>query len=140
MSFQVGRGCLPLIITRQRLSDTRRHLSVQLGPSLAIHEKALGPNHTDVGASLHDLAGLYLSQGRYTEAEPQPTNPAQSTFKMSGCSGIILLTRFVLFRAVLPVAQRRCSSGLSFSSARSAELQGAFARHASAPAKSGERR
>jgi hypothetical protein len=23
MSFQVGRGCLPLIITRQRLSDTR---------------------------------------------------------------------------------------------------------------------
>src|ERR1700720_3987334 len=70
MSFQVGRGGLPLIITRQRLSDTPRHLSVQLGPSLAIHEKALGPNHTDVGASLNDLAGLYLSQGRYTEAEP----------------------------------------------------------------------
>jgi hypothetical protein len=39
MSFQVGRGCLPLVITRQRLSDTRRHLSVQFGPS-RWHESA----------------------------------------------------------------------------------------------------
>src|SRR3984893_4482596 len=39
MSFQVGRGCLPLIITRQRLSDTRRHLPLQFGPS-RWHESA----------------------------------------------------------------------------------------------------
>jgi hypothetical protein len=68
----------------------------------------------------------------------QPTNPAQSALRMSGCSGIVLLTPFGLLRLVLPVtSQRRCSSGLSFSSARPAELRGAFTRDASAPAKSG---
>ena len=38
--------------------------------SLAIAEKALGPEHSDVGASLHNLAKLYEVQGRYPEAEP----------------------------------------------------------------------
>jgi tetratricopeptide (TPR) repeat protein len=33
-------------------------------------EKALGPNHPDVAASLSNLAGLYDAQGRYAEAEP----------------------------------------------------------------------
>ena len=38
--------------------------------SLAISEKALGPAHPDVAASLNNLAALYDAQGRYAEAEP----------------------------------------------------------------------
>ena len=38
--------------------------------ALAIREKALGPDHPDVGTSLNNLAGLYRAQGRYAEAEP----------------------------------------------------------------------
>ena len=39
--------------------------------SLAIREKVLGPNHTDVATSLNSLAGLYQEQGRYDHrAEP----------------------------------------------------------------------
>ena len=38
--------------------------------SLAISEKALGPDHPDVGVSLNNLAGLYRVQGRFVEAEP----------------------------------------------------------------------
>ena len=38
--------------------------------SLAIREKALGPEHPDVAYSLNNLAALYELQGRYAEAEP----------------------------------------------------------------------
>ena len=38
--------------------------------SLAIREKALGPDHPDVAKSLNNLAALYHYQGRYAEAEP----------------------------------------------------------------------
>ncbi len=38
--------------------------------ALAIDEKALGPEHPDVGQSLNNLAEGYHSQGRYAEAEP----------------------------------------------------------------------
>jgi tetratricopeptide (TPR) repeat protein len=38
--------------------------------ALAIREKALGPDHRDVAASLNNLAELYRAQGRYGEAEP----------------------------------------------------------------------
>ena len=38
--------------------------------SLAIWEKALGPDHPDVALSLNNLAALYDSQGRYADAEP----------------------------------------------------------------------
>jgi tetratricopeptide (TPR) repeat protein len=38
--------------------------------ALAINERALGPNHPDVAASLSTLAWLYDRQGRYAEAEP----------------------------------------------------------------------
>ena len=38
--------------------------------SLAIREKALGPDHPEVAASLNNLASLYAKQGRYAEAEP----------------------------------------------------------------------
>ena len=38
--------------------------------ALAIREKALGPDHPDVAASLNNLADLYLQQGRYADAVP----------------------------------------------------------------------
>ena len=38
--------------------------------SLAIEEKALGPDHPDVATTLNNLARLYKSRGRYEEAEP----------------------------------------------------------------------
>jgi tetratricopeptide (TPR) repeat protein len=38
--------------------------------SLMINEKALGPDHPDVAASLNNLALLYYAQGKYGEAEP----------------------------------------------------------------------
>ncbi|MEN9215954.1 MAG: tetratricopeptide repeat protein, partial [Gloeomargarita sp. HHBFW_bins_162] len=38
--------------------------------SLAILEKALGPDHPDVATSLNNLAGLYESQGNYAQALP----------------------------------------------------------------------
>jgi tetratricopeptide (TPR) repeat protein len=38
--------------------------------SLAILEKALGPDHPDTATSLNNLAVLYDNQGRYAEAEP----------------------------------------------------------------------
>ena len=37
--------------------------------SLAVREKALGPDHPAVGTLLNNLAGLYRAQGRYAEAE-----------------------------------------------------------------------
>ena len=45
--------------------------------SLAIEEKALGPDHPDLAISLHNIAGLYRAQGRYAEAEP-PLEPAEA--------------------------------------------------------------
>ena len=39
-------------------------------PLLAIREKALGPEHPEVGQSLNNLAELYRAQGKYVEAEP----------------------------------------------------------------------
>ncbi len=38
--------------------------------SLAIREKALGPDHPDVAISLNNLAMLYNTQGQYEKAEP----------------------------------------------------------------------
>ena len=38
--------------------------------ALAISEKAIGPEHPDVAASLGNLGKLYQAQGRYAEAEP----------------------------------------------------------------------
>ena len=55
------------------LSDNRARYAeaeVLYKRSLAIYEKALGPEHSSVGNSLSNLAVLYQNQGRYTEAEP----------------------------------------------------------------------
>jgi tetratricopeptide (TPR) repeat protein len=38
--------------------------------SLAIREKALGPDHPEVATSLNNLAGFYQSQARFDVAEP----------------------------------------------------------------------
>ncbi len=43
--------------------------------SLAIREKALGPEHPAVATSLNNLAGFYLYQGRH--AGPVSTTPAR---------------------------------------------------------------
>ena len=47
--------------------------------SLAITEKALGPDQIDVGTPLISLAGLYYVQGRYGEAEPAAGSLAITT-------------------------------------------------------------
>ena len=57
-----GRAPFPEGLCRGRAALQR--------PALAIAEKALGPDHPDVGTSLNNLAGLYRAQGRYAEAEP----------------------------------------------------------------------
>ena len=38
--------------------------------SLAIYEKALGPDHSEVATSLNNLGELYLTLERFAEAEP----------------------------------------------------------------------
>ena len=38
--------------------------------SLAIYEKALGPERPEVALGLNNLANLYMDQGRYADAEP----------------------------------------------------------------------
>ena len=38
--------------------------------ALGLTEKALGPDHPDVGIKLNNIGSLYVSQGRYAEAEP----------------------------------------------------------------------
>ncbi len=38
--------------------------------ALAVTEKALGPEHVEVGTYLSNLAGVYKAQGRYAEAVP----------------------------------------------------------------------
>ena len=38
--------------------------------SLAINEKALGPEHPSVASTMNKLAALYRDQDRYAEAEP----------------------------------------------------------------------
>ena len=38
--------------------------------SVAVFEKAYGPNHLEVAVSLYNLAGLYKEQGRDAEAAP----------------------------------------------------------------------
>ena len=39
-------------------------------PGLALRQKLLGDDHPDVATSFNNLALLYDSQGKYSEAEP----------------------------------------------------------------------
>ncbi|MCH8196695.1 MAG: tetratricopeptide repeat protein [Proteobacteria bacterium] len=43
--------------------------------SVAIREKALGPEHPRVATGLDNLAGLYEAQGKYAVASPQASLP-----------------------------------------------------------------
>jgi tetratricopeptide (TPR) repeat protein len=43
--------------------------------ALKIWEQVLGPQHSDVAASLNNLAELYDAQGKYAEAEPLYAKP-----------------------------------------------------------------
>ncbi len=45
-------------------------LKHRLTPTLAITEQQLGADHPTTATSLHNLAGLYYSMSRYSEAEP----------------------------------------------------------------------
>ena len=48
--------------------------------SLAIREKALGPDHPDVAFSINNLAEVYRMEGRFADAEQhRPTMQRQST-------------------------------------------------------------
>src|SRR4051794_22041616 len=38
--------------------------------ALAIHEKVLGPEHSDTAMALNNLAYVYYATGAYAEAEP----------------------------------------------------------------------
>lgn len=38
--------------------------------ALALREKAIGPEHSNVATSLNNLAELYCARGRYADAEP----------------------------------------------------------------------
>jgi tetratricopeptide (TPR) repeat protein len=61
-------GALPLSAAQTyfRMPDQVTNLEVFLSDA----EKALGPEHPDVGTPLNNLAGVYEDQGRYAEAEP----------------------------------------------------------------------
>lgn len=54
------------------LTDAGRYAEAEslFKRSLAIWEKALGPDHPDVAISLNNLGLLYQAQGRYAEAKP----------------------------------------------------------------------
>ncbi len=45
-------------------------LKHRLTPTLTIREQQLGATHPDTASSLNNLANLYQSMGRYSEAEP----------------------------------------------------------------------
>ena len=46
--------------------------------ALAIWEKALGPDHPDIGNSLNNLANLYADQGRYVRRSSSASEPSRS--------------------------------------------------------------
>ena len=52
--------------------------------ALAMLERALGPKHPDVVASLNNLASLYYNQGRYDKAEPLLLEAADGWRKSCG--------------------------------------------------------
>jgi tetratricopeptide (TPR) repeat protein len=54
------------------LYERNRYIDVEplYQRALAISEKALGPEHSNVASSLNNLAAFYATQGRYAEAEP----------------------------------------------------------------------
>ena len=62
-------GSCPLIGLSSDVARSSR--SVKVAPrSLAIRERALGPEHPAVGTAVYNLAALYQDQGRYAEPSP----------------------------------------------------------------------
>lgn len=51
-------------------ATTSLHNSWVLRRALATQEQELGPNHPNTATSLNNLALLYHTQGKYTQAEP----------------------------------------------------------------------
>src|SRR5687768_15141189 len=54
--------------------------------ALAMAEKARGPSHADVAASLNNLALLYETQGQYAQAEPLYRRSLEISKKTVGAS------------------------------------------------------
>ncbi len=63
---QLARRCGLYVATRGEYSAAE----TVLARAVAIREKALGPDHPDVAATLNNLGSVYKEQGRYEEAEP----------------------------------------------------------------------
>src|SRR3981189_848337 len=77
------RPALPLIITRQGLSDTRRRLSVQLGPR-RWHEKERGPDADGAFCPDAPIVGLddtLADRQPQSGAGPRPTIGAPKTLE-----------------------------------------------------------
>ena len=64
------RGGDQLAVAAHRAQGRYAEAEPLIKRALAIDEKALGPEHLNVGAELDNLAQLYQEQGRYAEAEP----------------------------------------------------------------------
>ncbi len=82
-------GAGPRLSREEHLDRARRGLE----RALAIRDKALGPDHPAVAASLRSLAAVHVERGHYTQAEPLmrralaisekalgPTHPATADF------------------------------------------------------------
>ena len=86
--------------------------------ALAIREKTLGPDHPDVAVSLNNLAELYRTQGRYSEAIPIvrrtiSQNSARKTVALAvlyGSQSQKLITPNQALEAGYTVLQRSASS------------------------------
>ena len=66
LSLATG-GSLAALYEWQRRYDDAEPLYRR---TLAIWEKALGPDHPDVATAHYNLANVYHSEGRYAEAKP----------------------------------------------------------------------
>jgi Tetratricopeptide repeat len=61
--------------------------------SLAIAEKALGPEHPEVATSLNNLAALYRAQGQYAKAEPLESVKKSGVCECHRLEGCLLRSR-----------------------------------------------
>ena len=79
---------------------------------MSIREKALGPDHRDVGSTLNNLAVLYNNQGRFANTEPLYKRALSIREKALGpttrmsVSRLTTSLRSITARAVLPTPSR----------------------------------
>ena len=78
--------------------------------SLAIWEKALGPEHPYVATSLNNLAELYRLQGKYTEAEPLYKRALAITEKALGPEHPTMATTLENYATLLLMTNREAEA------------------------------